>query len=246
MRRRSHSASNAYRPALVSFVSSSSGVASLASTMRSTVPNSPRTTRPSSAGSAENTLARAMAASSARRASSTASMSEPVTSGHVARQDEDLGRVGRDALEGDAHGVAGPGGRRLEGERRPIGERGGDRLDRGRVDDDRRGARRPRRPCSTRRRGRTRASGGRTARGGPWGSSSACACRGLPPGRRRLRDRSSAGRWGSRGAPSSPAGRANRMARDARWARRWWVGSHQKGPGMVGVARSGCQPTRWR
>ncbi len=62
---------------------------------------------------------------------------------HVARQDEDLGRVGRDALEGDAHGVAGPGGRRLEGERRPIGERRGDRLDRGRVDDDRRGARRP-------------------------------------------------------------------------------------------------------
>ena len=68
-------------PAFISLPASSSGVASFASTMRSTVPNSPRTTRPSSAGSAAKTLASAIAASSWRRASRTASRSAPVTSG---------------------------------------------------------------------------------------------------------------------------------------------------------------------
>ena len=57
------------------------GLASFASTMRSTVPNSPRTIRPSPAGSAAKTLASATAASSWRRASRTASRSAPVTSG---------------------------------------------------------------------------------------------------------------------------------------------------------------------
>ena len=52
IRRRSQAASKAYNPALISFPASSSGVASLASTIRSTVPNSLRTTRPSWAGSA--------------------------------------------------------------------------------------------------------------------------------------------------------------------------------------------------
>ena len=81
IRRRSQAASKAYMPALISLPASSSGVASFASTMRSTVPNSPRTTRPSSAGSAAKTLASAIAASSWRRASRTASRSAPVTSG---------------------------------------------------------------------------------------------------------------------------------------------------------------------
>ena len=47
IRRRSQAASKAYSPALISLPASSSGVASFASTIRSTVPNSPRTTRPS-------------------------------------------------------------------------------------------------------------------------------------------------------------------------------------------------------
>ena len=166
---------------------------------------------------------------------------------HVARQDEDLGRVAGDALEGDAHGVAGPGGRSSW---RANVARSANAVATastgGRVDDDRRGARRPggrarpgvedvreHRPAAQLvedlggRRAHARAEARRQDDGG------------RAIGHRRV------GR-GSRGAPSSPAGRANRMARDARWARRWWVGSHQKGPGMVGVARSGCQPTRWR
>ena len=110
-------------PALISLLASSSGVASRASTIRSTVPNSPRTTRPSSAGSAANTLASAIAASSWRRASRTASRSAPVIERDVARQDEDLVGLGGD------HGQRGrrprrpsraarPGGRTRPGRRR--------------------------------------------------------------------------------------------------------------------------------
>ena len=51
IRPRSQAASNAYSPALISLTASSSSVASLRSTIRSTVPASSRTTRPSSAGS---------------------------------------------------------------------------------------------------------------------------------------------------------------------------------------------------
>ncbi len=81
IRRRSQAASNTYRPELISLLSSSSSLASLNSTIASTMPNSLRTTRPSWAGSAAMTVASAMAASSWRRASRMASRSVAEMSG---------------------------------------------------------------------------------------------------------------------------------------------------------------------
>ena len=70
MRRRSQAASIAYRPALISEIWRSSSVASLSSTIRSTVPPSLRTTRPRPVGSMASTETRAMAAWSSPRSSS--------------------------------------------------------------------------------------------------------------------------------------------------------------------------------
>ena len=137
IRRRSHAASNTYRPALISFPASSSGSASRASTIRSTVPNSLRTTRPSSAGSAAKTLARAIAASSSRRASRIASRSDAGHQRHVAGQHEDLGRLVRDDRERGTHRVPGPARLILESEDRAIGEDIDERGDGRREDHDR-------------------------------------------------------------------------------------------------------------
>ena len=81
IRRRSHAASSAYRPALISVIWRSSSVASLSSTIRSTVPPSVRTTRPRPVGSSASTATSAIAAWSSARASSSAASSSAFTSG---------------------------------------------------------------------------------------------------------------------------------------------------------------------
>ncbi len=81
IRRRSHGASIAYRPALISAIWRSSSVASLSSTIRSTVPPSLRTTRPRPVGSTASTDTSAIAAWSSARASSSADRSAGWTSG---------------------------------------------------------------------------------------------------------------------------------------------------------------------
>ncbi|OGO57471.1 MAG: hypothetical protein A2V85_07575 [Chloroflexi bacterium RBG_16_72_14] len=81
IRRRSQAASSAYRPALISVIWRSSSVASRSSTMRSTVPPSLRTTRPSPVGSMASTATSDSAAWSRVRASSRAVSSSARTSG---------------------------------------------------------------------------------------------------------------------------------------------------------------------
>ena len=82
IRRRSHAASIAYRPALISEIWRSSSVASLSSTIRSTVPPSLRTTRPRPVGSIASTETRAIAAwSSAAQPRAARTGGRPATSG---------------------------------------------------------------------------------------------------------------------------------------------------------------------
>ena len=135
---------------------------------------------------------------------------------HVAVDDEDLGRVGRDARR--ARRGPRPRSRAgivLEREGRPIGE------DRRRSPRPTASRRRPAsapsrpRPCSPRRRARRRASGDRTARGGPSGATSACASRDRPPARRRRRSVGGVGsgrvtRGGAVGRGSGDDGRSRR------------------------------------
>ena len=122
MRRRSQAPSNAYSPAFVSLVSSSSGVASFASTIRSTVPNSPRTTRPSCGRvGGEDARERDRGVVLAAR------LEHGVEVGagherHVAVDDDDLGRDLGDRVEGGPDRVAGPARLLLEGEVGPVGE----------------------------------------------------------------------------------------------------------------------------
>ena len=90
IRRRSQAASRAYSPALISVIWRSSSVASLSSTIRSTVPPSVRTTRPRPVGSSASTATSAIAAWSSARASSSAESRSALHERDVARQDEDL------------------------------------------------------------------------------------------------------------------------------------------------------------
>ncbi len=167
------------------------------------------------------------------------SRSSAVSSGHVAVQDEDL-------VRGLGHG--GQAGQRP---RRPVPRGsswsanvacpGEDVLDRGDRPVRRRRSRgRSASPSSVspppRRRGRRRASVGRTARGGPWALASACGCRGRRPGRRRTCGRR-ARKPGSRasdlegscaasggGARRAPACRARRAEGDRHQLVRGWYG----------------------
>ena len=225
-------------PALTSLPASSSGVASLASTMRSTVPNSPRTTRPSSAGSAAKTLARAIAASSSRRASRTASRSAPGHQRHVARQHEDLDRRRRERRRGlrpSASPV--PRGSSWSAKSARSAKASTSAIDRRRVDDDRVRAGGAVRRCSPRRRGRRRASGGRTARGGPWAASTSSGFRGRPPARRRPCRSTTRDLGGSRGAAPSGVGRGAGVAPGRIGVRARGIQQSSVGRGIVGAAR---------
>ena len=100
IRRRSHAASIAYRPALISEIWRSSSVASLSSTIRSTVPPSLRTTRPRPVGSMASTETRAIAAWSRPRSSSSVDRSSGLDQRDVARHDQDLLDAVGERLEG--------------------------------------------------------------------------------------------------------------------------------------------------
>ena len=106
IRRRSHAASIAYSPALISAICRSSSVASLSSTIRSTVPPSLRTTRPRPVGiqgvDGDQRDRRVVEAAQLEQRRQQVRLDER----HVARQDEHLLDAVRQRLEGGAQGVA--------------------------------------------------------------------------------------------------------------------------------------------
>ena len=93
-------------PALISAIWRSSSVASLSSTIRSTVPPSLRTTRPSPVGSTASTETRAIAAWSRPRSSSSVDSISALDERDVAREDEHLLDAVREHLEGGPQRVA--------------------------------------------------------------------------------------------------------------------------------------------
>ena len=171
IRRRSQAASNAYRPALTSLSSSSSSVASLASTIRSTVPNSLADDPPElGRDRRRRPLASAIAASSWRRCLEDGL---EVGAGRRAARRR-TGRGSRSTSSGTAASAAATASPVPRGSswRANVG-RGRAKASRtaaigGRVHDDRRRRRAGRRLAAPTRRGRRRASAGRTAGGGPW------------------------------------------------------------------------------
>ena len=136
IRRRSHAASIAYSPALISAIWRSSSVASLSSTIRSTVPPSLRTTRPRPVGSRASTETRAIAAWSRPRSSSSEDSRSAWTSGTSPDSDEDLLDVVGELPERGAQRVAGAPRLVLERRVRPVLDRGPDGIGGLRVDDD--------------------------------------------------------------------------------------------------------------
>ena len=128
---------------MISLPASSSGVASFASTIRSTVPNSPRTTARAAAGSAAKTLARAIAASSCAAGLEDRVEVRAGHQRHVAGQHEDLGRLGRDDRQRGPTASPVPRGSSWRANDRALGEGVDDGLDRRREDDDRAAAARP-------------------------------------------------------------------------------------------------------
>ena len=218
-------------------------MASFASTIRSTVPNSPRTTRPRWAGSAAKTLASAIAASSWRRASSTASRSAPVTSG----TSPDSTRISM-ASAGTTASAAptastGPPRLVLEREDRAVGEDVDDRPDRGREDDDRVAAGRAvvRARPGVEDVGQHRATAQRVedlGHGRPHP--------GAEPGRQHDRDRTGrrCGTWGVHGERRRRAGVMERWSLPTRSGPVAMESAVISGSGIVGAARRGCQPSR--
>ena len=113
-------------------------MASRASTIRSTEPNSLRTTRPSSAGSAAND-----GGEGDRGVVQPALLDDrdeliALDEGHVAREHEHLLDATRQLVQRRAHGVPGAARDVLQGEPAAPPDDVADRLGRGRVDDDRR------------------------------------------------------------------------------------------------------------
>ena len=129
---------------MISVICRSSSVASLSSTIRSTVPPSLRTTRPRPVGSIASTETSAIAAWSMARASSSDGEQVRAHERHVTREDEDLRDLVVQHVEGGAQRVAGAARDVLE--RRVGALRDGvpDGLGRRRVDDERPRARRRR------------------------------------------------------------------------------------------------------
>ena len=235
IRRRSQAASSAYRPALISVSWRSSSLASLSSTIRSTVPPSLRTTRPRPVGSSASTATSEIAAWSMARASSRAASRSARTSGTSPETHEDLLRLIRQRRERRAEGVAGP--ERLVLERRvgPLRDGVAHGLGGGRVDDDRRERRWPPR----RHRARTPPSRGRTAGGGPWACATSSACRDRPRGRRR--------RSGALGRPDLRGSQGGAPGESRGQRRRWCGGGGARGGKWrchVRRADSGVDPRR--
>ena len=130
---------------MISVTASSSSVASLRSTIRSTIPASSRTTRPRSPASMASTAIRAIAASSRRR-SSRSSREEPgFDERNVPVEHEHLVDVVRQGRHGRRDRVAGAARLGLEGVVDVVAERVADRGGRRRRDDERAAAGRRRR-----------------------------------------------------------------------------------------------------
>ncbi len=190
--RRSQPASKAYRPLLISSISSSSGVASRASTIRSMAPSSSRTTRPSRPGlgrdHADDRDGRPGGAMLGLQGVEQVGLDE----GHVAVQDEQLRR--RRAGPGPGRPGPPPGRCPCRPARAGGPDRPGPRRHRGRprpAATTRRAAGRRWRPRP--RRGRRRAWAGRRAGGGPWAGATSFACRAPRQGRLPVCARASVG-----------------------------------------------------